>query len=425
MKNLSQKFAASLLVSLVSAGLYSAAPSDAHACSPPQQGIFERGTEHSQTLPIDGALVFKVYRYDASFDTLSIDVTNSATGAIIEGTTKTISTQVAGSSSVDANGEFLVVWHPNEQFALNTAYTAMIRATDPNNPEQFTLESTANFLSTRSPAQPGEASFGGDLRPGWTETPSGQECCPIDLEQMPGSCSDEFCWYTRYDYLPTLTFKVTQPATSAPRQVYHTLSTDDGHFEVIWDVMGDVSSHSITFPTDAQSPYCVTLETRSVVSDNLLSADERCVGSDAFPTYEQRPYEGEGRPDFCAEEPDAGGGDDVGPDAGPDAGPDEDVRPDDDVRPDTGPMVDARDPSDDDVLPNRPDTEGAQDATSTADVTTGEDAGDPTKPDNGFNGAMTGAGCGCASTPGSPTPLASALLFLGALFGLRRRTKRS
>jgi len=412
--DLSQPLATSLLIALIGIGVFGADLRDAHACSPPRQGIFDRGVPtNDRPIPLDGAFTFMVYRYQASFDLLSVSVTNTATGAVAPGVFTQQPMGTGGASAPDDDGNFLVTWTPTEYLEPSTHYTVLITASDPSDPEHITTFPPAEFISgTDLTPESGFFTFSANSRLAIVEVPGGQECCDDSTVCSIGSCNScRSCWFTQYDYLPSVTLTLAPPRQGDIFQVYYKLITSSTSFEVI---LGE-SSHlpyTHSFAHDAPGPFCLRVETYQLNSHQFAGSDEICFEREQFPDHEVRDYVGDGRPDTCDDEPtdpDAGPGSDAGPDAGSDVNQESDVDADPDTTEQTGDDI----AQDSDIAD--------QDATHTPDI--GTDTAD-TDAENAFNGSITGGGCGCASTPGSPTPLASALLFLGALVGLRRRAVR-
>src|SRR5690554_5859797 len=105
------KFAATLLITLVSA-LVLSAPSTADACSPPQEGTFVYdGIAFEQAVPLNGAWAFRASVHNASLDDISVEVRDE-NDALVAGNVSNLLIRDYSSDWIQQSSDNLVVWTP-------------------------------------------------------------------------------------------------------------------------------------------------------------------------------------------------------------------------------------------------------------------------------------------------------------------------
>lgn len=363
MKFFSLKIAATLLFSL--AALMFGAPQNAQACSPPLDGIQpQHELEFPQSIPINGAWAFQASVLNASIEDLSVEVQDE-NGAPVAGQIS----EVVLWSSADSSTR-LFIWTPTELLEPEHLYSVTVRSTsDSANDyntwlidEVFSLKTTAGEL-----IDPPVASLIREPTLRVDEQEGGVECCTdSDFCNSCGSC--ERCWNTEYVYLPTIDIGVKLPETDTHLQTY-TRVTSGQKSTYYWNQSTRTIERSLFFEEGESGPFCVSIETYLLATQELLDARETCFNEDELPEYTERELQGVTRPDTCEEQPDAGGETDVTEE--PDAG-------------------------------------------GETDVTEGPDASTP--PAIGMD---ADTGCGCRAAPLTPGSLLGMLLFLG-VFGTAR-----
>lgn len=382
MKSKAISFVAILLVSLVSAGILSA-PLSVDACEPPEEGVYVyNGIDFEQPIPPNGAFAFRASLHSGSIDVLSVEVRDES-DTLVEGTVSTVLEQHHGGQSAYSVSQLLVIWTPTESLQAEHDYSVQVQAPSPYDESRLRVDEETTFSTTaNAQTDPQLASIAGAPSLRIDEHEGGYECCydPTYCGACDGTC--QHCWATAYVYQPAIDIDVELPITDTDLQTYHRIKTSTDSFKLYWNERNTASSTWL-YPEEDPGPHCITLQTFALATQQLLDESEVCFNRDEFPDYTERELEGVTRPETC-EEVDAGGHPDVA--TGDDTA------------------------SSNDTVSNS-DTASSDDTASTGDTNIGND--------------IAGGGCGCKSTTGAPSPLASVVLFFGALLTLRRRSQRS
>lgn len=374
MKPSTFKFAAVALTSLLSAGVFSA-PRSADACSPPQEGIFASGgVEFAQTIPTNGAWAFRAYVQGDDLDNLSIEVRDE-NDALVAGSVSNVVINEYSYEYFSAASENLVVWTPAEALLPEHTYSVSVSAPHPYAEDHLFLDEQTTFETAASPQANLEvATVEGSPSIQITENQGNFECC--ETSTFCDSCGDcTQCWATSYVYQPTIDIEVNLPTTDTDLQTYHRVEASSGTYNLYWNNR-NTEALNFLFEDGAPGPYCVTVQTFALATQELLDETETCFEQSELPSYTERELEGVTRPEQCEDAPDVI------------------EEPDTTTQPDTG---------------------------ETPDTTDGPDTGGPDAgPQPPQIGADTDTGCGCSSTPNAPTSLFGILLFFAALGASRR-----
>lgn len=311
MKTATLKLVAIFLVSVVSA-LFLSAPRTANACSPPLNGIFvDQGVAFQQAVPINGAWAFYARTYNASLDGLSVEVRDE-TDELVEGSLSEVLLDQLADDDSEAQSNWLVIWTPNDSLLPEHQYDVSVRAARPYDPETLSVDEQTTFLTTASAAtDPEVAELVEEPSLTITENKGEFECC-TDTTQ---TCNSQRCWPTKYIYQPTFDLQVELPTNDTDLQAYHRIITSAGTFKSYWN-RRDIISKSMLFSDDNYGPYCVTVQTFALATQELLDEAETCMEHSDLPYYNERHLTGAHRPLTCEQLPYSDLGDDIGGDDG-------------------------------------------------------------------------------------------------------------